>query len=636
MKRALVSIGVDKTGGALPRLRAAAMGAQQFADWGRQQGFDVFEFTDMVDGQTVRSATIFDAINAVVKDLNYQQLVVFFSGHGLLRAPGVEIWLLSGAPDNPNEAVDVAASIALARFSGIPHIVFISDACRSNPPTTFFSTVSGAQIFPNVPLAPVDPEIDIFYATRPGDPSLEVPPDQASNEFRAIFSSCLLPALKGQVAGVISNILGPPSLKVVSSRLLKPHLVQAVPKAASTVSMALRQIPDIRVESDISRYLSDVTGVALAQLPLVLGPAPSPGLSGVPNLFPPTNVFNDTSAHQFGLIAVTPQSADDYHKAFGEHFGDVRPTFPNAVADVARFERAMVGAEVSDATGVTRDRATRALSRLIATKGRESFETSTGFTVVGTSVSKAVTLHGRSDVFVEQGATQIRVDEQLALHASNVIVIRFGGGNGTAAAVLPGYIGTVVVEDLRVVAITYTPSRNSPKYANYLIEQERIDQRRAFAAVAARNSMFTLEKTEANDTADYIRMGKSFDPTLGIYAAYAYLAAGNFDGVKSVFNLMSDKSSGEYSPVPFDIAMLARFVGVEWPASQSFAPYFPMMTAGWSYVSSNENELPVAALRAGKHLVPALWTTFNDEGVRILEDAFPTESRPQRFIENFK
>ncbi len=634
MKRALVSIGVDKTGGALPHLRAAASGAKQFADWGRQQGFDVFEFTDITDGQTVRSATIFDAINAVVKDLNYQQLVVFFSGHGLLRAPGVEIWLLSGAPDNPNEAVNVAASIALARFSGIPHIVFISDACRSNPPTTFFSTVSGVQIFPNVPLAPVDPEIDIFYATRPGDPSLEVPPDQASNEFRGIFSSCLLPALKGQIASVISDVLGPPLLKVVSSRLLKPHLVQAVPKAAASISMALRQIPDIRVESDLSRYLSDVT--LLAHVPPMPASPPSSGLGGVPTLFPPQGISTDTSASQFGLIAVTPQNADDYHKAFRKHFGNVGLAFRSTAADTARFERAMVGAEVIDTAGVSSDKATRALARLVATKGRVSFETSTGFTVVGTSVSHAVTLRGKSEVFVEQGAIQIRVYEERSRTARNVIFIRFGGGNGTAAAVLPGYIGTIVVEDLRVVAITYTPSRNNPKYGNYLVQQVQIDQRRAFAAVAARNGMFTLKKKDANNTADYIRMGKSFDPTLGIYAAYAYLQAGNFEGVKSVFKLMSNKSSGEYSPVPFDIAMLARFVGVKWPANQSFAPYFPMMTAGWSYLSGIENELPAVSLRAGRHLVPALWTTFNDEGVRILEDAFPTESRPQRFMENNK
>ena len=46
---------------------------------------------------------------------------------------------------------------------------------------------------------------------------------------------------------------------------------------------------------------------------------------------------------------------------------------------------------------------------------------------------------------------------------------------------------------------------------------------------------------------------KSFDPTLGLYAAYAYAQSGNYPEVLSVFRYMRR----DPAPVLFDVAMLA-------------------------------------------------------------------------------
>ena len=70
------------------------------------------------------------------------------------------------------------------------------------------------------------------------------------------------------------------------------------------------------------------------------------------------------------------------------------------------------------------------MDELFSAQGRKSFETQTGFTVVGTEV-KAVYVDGRrsgSNLFTEEGAQQIRV---LSKRLSRSVVIEFADGCGT-------------------------------------------------------------------------------------------------------------------------------------------------------------------------------------------------------------
>src|SRR5262249_44195877 len=138
MKRAGVIVGVDRTG-TLPGLNAAASGAEKFADWARSESFDVELITDRAGDVAV--SAIKQAIKKFVDAKTYSQLVVYFSGHGVLRGPDYELWLLSKAPGDPNEAVVVPQSIYHARNSGILHIVFVSDACRSIPDSPLLNAV---------------------------------------------------------------------------------------------------------------------------------------------------------------------------------------------------------------------------------------------------------------------------------------------------------------------------------------------------------------------------------------------------------------------------------------------------------------------------------------------------------------
>jgi hypothetical protein len=83
MKKAALVIGVNKTGD-LPVLRAAASSADEFATWAENSGFDLKLITDM-HGKAVTLSEIKTAIKAFVDPPIYSQLIVHFSGHGLLR-----------------------------------------------------------------------------------------------------------------------------------------------------------------------------------------------------------------------------------------------------------------------------------------------------------------------------------------------------------------------------------------------------------------------------------------------------------------------------------------------------------------------------------------------------------------------
>jgi hypothetical protein len=117
--RAAVLVGVARTGG-LPELQGVPRAVAAMEAWALGQGMsrdDVLTVVDS-DGGSVTSAAVFSAVQDLVSRGTLDQLVLYFAGHGINNAQN-ELWLLSGAPENPNEAVNVSASAVLARRCGV-------------------------------------------------------------------------------------------------------------------------------------------------------------------------------------------------------------------------------------------------------------------------------------------------------------------------------------------------------------------------------------------------------------------------------------------------------------------------------------------------------------------------------------
>jgi hypothetical protein len=574
-KRAAVVVGVNTTGELTP-LKSAAAGADDVAAWLKAEGFDVVKLTDAA--KPVTASAVRKAVTKFVKAGTYEQLVLYFSGHGYWKN-NAELWLLSDAPGNADEAVSFVETVELARDSGIPHVVVISDACRSIPQTTTGMRVRGSVLFPNNPTnTRVQPKIDKLQASVLGAPAYEVELSKTSNARTSVFTHCLRLAYMTPDADMVLKVAdGKRTIEVVPNRRLEAFLRREVAAVLASVNVVYQQTPVIDVSSDDSAYIGKVRWVAVA-------------ITGAP---PP-------------------------------------PALPITVTDVAR---AAVAAEISPAGlpigGLQRRRggaaaASKQLSAMRSTIEAphpvKRFESWTGFTVSGADVQGAVAgKGGRLDRAGDEHPNEAAV--RIWMNGSNrhcSVAITFGGGSGIVLPALHGYIGHITVADSGVSNVSYVPSSNSTRWPQYLKRQTEIDKLRSAVLAAASLGALRLGKDHARAFAERVRVEKQFDPTLGLYAAYAYAEAGLYDEVQSVRRYMFE----DLGVSLFDVAMLDRKTRkAERIAKRGVVPFCPMLSQGWYYLRPRGMKLPRVLESAQDELIQSLWTTFNEKHMRLINNA---------------
>ncbi|OPY99272.1 hypothetical protein A5906_26490 [Bradyrhizobium sacchari] len=573
--RAAVVVGVDKTGD-LPVLQAAASGAKSIADWLAGEGFEV-KLIDDSDGKVVTADSIKRAVTELVNRGTLTQLVIYFSGHGVAFGTS-EFWLLTGAPDDLAEAVSVTECIDQANRSAIANVVIISDACRSI--ADFDTTLlHGTVLFPKGGFVPgaQSPDVDRFFGTRQGAPAYEV--KLAADNFAGIYTSTLLDAFKHPRPGMITRVN---NMDVVSNRALKAFLLDQVPARLRAANSKVIQYPDSKVESSETAYIG--RAAALATQPA--GPAP-------PNI-----TISDLASHQFSLTPVGPLSS----------LRDV---------DAEALHRASADSELI-----------RTQHELLDAKKADSFDTETGFFVTGASV-RAVWIAGdQGGEIADAGDSKdrpalIKIPHGYQKPVTTALV--FGDGSGTVLAALPGFIGSVVVSSGQVTSVKYSPSPRGSRRDEYATENTRIEGLRALAAASAKFGVFRIEGDKETRVAagrrlaDQIRVLKNVDPTLGLYAAYAYADANLLEQVRSVQSYMR----GDLGADLFDVALLAdKLTGQQVERLRGeVVPFCPMLTQGWQLLRVRDVALPENVQRARDSLRPALWTTFGPQGMEFINRA---------------
>lgn len=566
--RGAVVIGVDKVGGLAP-LRAARSGAVSMASFLTAEGFDVKLLVD--DQKPVTAGDLKAAIKAYVNAGTLDQLVIYFAGHGFASATNSEFWLLSDALTDVNEAVSLNESRDLARQSGIPNVVFVSDACRSIAESLQATRVRGQIVFPNSAVSTnVACDVDRFLAARIGLPAWEVPVERSAPEYQGVYTACFLDAFKRPYASMVQMVDGK---AVVPNRRLRHYLEQEVPKKARDFSVTLSQVPDAEICSDEPTFIGHVATADRAT-----GGGTAATLSDVAS-----------SAIGAGLGGGTPGQTDAALRGLATASG-----FAESTETIARA-RGLPG----------------------------QFNTRAGFVVSGQEVAAAAARPGiKVDFGNVAGSARIEVDVREVRGAS--VAIRFADGTGTVLAALDNFVGNVVVDHGRVIAVSYIPSRGSGMYNLYESESKRLDELHAAVATAARFGVFRIEgpKETRNRTAQQlagrIRMLKGIDPTLGLYAAYAYADAGLVNDVRSVRGYMR----GDLGTDLFDVAMLTGDLsGKTIGAPGGAAPFGPMLSQGWGMLRVRDVRLPKQLEPLQDHLLPSLWTTFDREGMAIAEGA---------------
>lgn len=565
--RGAIVIGVGNVDG-LPRLKGAASGAQKMATWLAGEHFDVKLFTDTAG--PVKANDLFAEVKRFINRGTLDQLVIYFAGHGFISGTISEFWLLSDALQDPNEAVVLTECCLLAEQSGIPNVVFISDACRSLAGTLNVERVRGSLIFPNAPAAR-GPEsvVDQFLATRVGAAAYEYPVDKTAPAYQAVYTTCFLEAFQHPYADMVQDLRGE---KVIPNRRLKPYLAQEVPKRAQSLGITLDQRPDSKVYSDEPVFIGHAVGQ-----PRQAGQA-APTVADVARLN-----LTEIGIHNFEFNA--------------------EPLYPTNLLT-----------EVAVKCGFQRTHSTVQRAFVLP----QQFGGRAGFRIFGQHIL-SVAAHRTAATFNNDtaGAT-VRIDEVPGGAAS--VALRFADGSGTILAALDRFIGNVAVENGKVINVSYVPSFENPNRQLYENQASQVAQLHAVAAAAAHFGLFRVDGPEitrrrsAAELAGRIRELKGLDPTLGIYAAYAYADAQLLEDVRSVRqNLLADLGSDL-----FDVAMLAGTLS-ERP-SDARVPFCPMLSQGWGLLRVKQVRLNEGISRLREHLQVSLWMTLDKEGANIAEE----------------
>jgi caspase domain-containing protein len=529
------------------------------AAWLTSEKFKVNLLTD--EASPVKAAHVKDAIRDCLSP-DARQLVVYFAGHGFVNQLS-EFWMLSGAPDDPNEAVNLVGSVLLARQTTVPNIAVISDACRSAPSDLGISNVQGSLIFPNHGrAATADVAVDQFLATRVGEVAYENKLADSVGQFHGLFTTSFLNAFRDPPSEMVADVDGE---KVVPNRRLKKYLLSDLPKRIQASGLLVRQQPDSSVTSDDEVYIGHARFTAAQQS------APAPFTT------PEDFATRD-------ILGVGPPNT-----------GGGRPEL-SRVPDYVKTKRELLEAPTIAPPALTAN----STVLIVGVKG-----------IISVRISRDL----KTKIPGSSNGDAVSIEVVEASNRVFSVFIRFADGSGTVIAGLPRHDVTVVVREGGVASVNYS-SRDS----NF--DAERLKNLRASVAAAASMGAFRLSDTSAAEKfASEIRVMKGVDPTLGLFAAYAYAQAGRTEQMVSVARIME----ADLGALLFDVAMLAASAGV-WPPPgvgdpRVIAPFCPMLSQGWNLLQAIGAVVPEEFQKARQYLTQALWTTFDKRGMDILFEA---------------
>lgn len=569
LRRGAVVIGVDKIDG-LATL-SASKDADRVAAWLEREGFEVAKLTD-ANGGRVTLDDVFDATNTFVSPGTFDILVVYFAGHGFATGY-TEWWMLTGAPLNPNRGISFFESQTLSQTCGIPNVVIISDACRSLPNNDQLSRVKGGLIFPNQQVSSNQSEVETLKACLFGAPAYEAALVDRIAQQGGIFTATLMDAFRAPWDIMTTTL--PSGEIVVQNKALRDFLkTETKRRVQEVIGLTKSQVPDINAFSDI--YLSRVLQ------PTRTPPAPD---AAMPVSF---QSVASVALNEVGIkiSGGSPLSAD--------------------------FSAAVKGSDAYRDFDVLK-------TQISNSAFPASFETQTGLSVSGIDVIDIITPPGVSSekLIVGFSIQNIRVDFGDRSRVSDCMV-QFADGNLTVLPVVDGFITNVFYGETGIESVTFVPSSNGPRWFEYAENKDRVDNLHAIVASASALGGFRIEgdaATRAQNAAqigDQIRLMKSVDPTLGIYAAYAYAQAGLPEKVSSVASFMRGDLGFDF----FDLAMLDRRDGGG--VVPGAFPFWPMLTQGWEYLRPYDVSSPHDLLELKPFLRPSLWTTLSGEAKPVV------------------
>lgn len=597
MKRAAVLIGVRKAGD-LPELQAVWDGVKGMEAWALSQGIPKELIKTITDeaklGETKRVTPqdITDAVDELLNPGDLDQLIVYFAGHGVNVQYG-EYWLLTNAIIDSNAAINVKGSEERARYNVVPHVVFISDACRTAAEGIKAQGILGSTIFPNHAAGGPEKTVDLFFATLIGDPALEIKdPNDSAHGFKAVYTEALLEALRGQYPE-IADTDDETGMQVVRPRPLKKFLSKELPIRVFMATQGTNprnQQPDARVTSDEDAWLSSFS--------LPVGSPP-------PKFGPPPSIAALEHAELAGL-AISRSDLATRSILIADHgTGDFEFLGMPTSEKISRSEL--------DVFSANNRRFKKEALRNAAPFGPLHFETGCGFKIRGAAVTECLGKQVSFDIFDDGALVRVHVPP----HSASSVLLTLKNGSGVLLPAISEFLTSLTFDNDQLVDVAYEPSENSNRWGDFIAQADEIRQLRGVIASASRMGTFRLEGDDAAVLARRMQFAKSIDPSLALYAAHAYRDQGNRGRIREMAEFMR----GDLGVCFFDIALLAGLLGdqLDAPERQFICPFLPMLSQSWALLPAYDVALPAGLKNISRHVSPnSLWTLFNSDGVRLI------------------
>ncbi|WP_338878956.1 hypothetical protein WHX56_21685 [Achromobacter veterisilvae] len=602
MDRAIVLIGVSRTQGNPGRLEAVESAVDRMEQWAREQGIPEDRIARITDGEDdpVSVDQIYRSIQRFIDLDSLEQLIVYFSGHG--SAQGLyEFWHLSDAPGNPNAAVNVAVSVGLAEEGRIPHVVLISDACRTIAKDVPQSKIHGGSIFPSFDQQdPVQP-VDVFYATRRGAPALELPTLVGANEvYQAVYTEVLCNVLGGSEPRLVDNgFIRPRPLKEALKILVPDDLLRR------GMHVLTNQDPDARITSGEDAWVARFDLSMPHGLPRAPRPGPGPLGNGDG---PESEAWQPEDGMPPPIPPSTPPSTPP-------------PLSSGGLVDyLVRHPADSAGLELQVSRALS-DTASRLLNSVIRSALAEAPELrEPGFIVRGRDVRRVVCreyggrIGRRAGVYqpAPGGPTESYTAWEFPLLSKpEQALLVFGDGSGMLLPVFEGCAGILEFDAQGGFALRYDPL-DARADAEDLRELRWL---RAAVAEGARQCVLELDPASAGVLDDRMRNLRFLDPVLALHAAYAYREIGETGRIRALQDYLYQNLGVRL----FDLAFLSRDLLWETYAPSDFMPATPLLSAGWILMDLLGRALPHELRALRQHDTGELWAHYTPAGVRALE-----------------
>lgn len=245
-------------------------------------------------------------------------------------------------------------------------------------------------------------------------------------------------------------------------------------------------------------------------------------------------------------------------------------------------------------------------------------ETDCGFKLRGAHVGDAF---ARREPIELLGESLIRVGRPgAASQRPDTVLVRTTDGWAALLPAIPGFLASLTFEAGELADVAYEPSARTARWHEYRAHADELRELRSIVAQSIRHGVFRLEGDEALSMAERIRYAKSVDPALAVYAAHAFHGLHREDLVERMVRYLR----ADLDFLPFDVALLAGELAADGGEAVAGAPevlpFVPLLAQGWALLGAFGARLPRGLEDLRRHLLPSLWTLFDERGADLLLD----------------